>query len=49
MKNKKLTRTCIGCKGKRDKRELIRIVKNKHDEVLIDFKQNIHRQRGIYL
>ena len=48
MKNKKFTRTCIGCRAKKEKKELIRIVKNKQDEVLIDLKQN-ESGRGSYI
>lgn len=48
MKNKKLTRTCIGCRAKKDKQELLRIAKNKQDEILVDCKQNI-QGRGAYI
>ncbi len=48
MKNKKLTRTCIGCRAKREKQELIRIVCKKNNEVAVDFKQNIEG-RGAYI
>ena len=43
MKNKKLTRTCIGCRLKKEKQELIRIAKNCESNVLVDFNQNIER------
>lgn len=43
MKNKKLVRTCIGCRTKKNKSELIRIIKNKDSEVLIDFNQCLKR------
>ena len=49
MKNKKLTRTCIGCRTKREKKELFRIVKTQNNEILIDLKQDINRKRSIYL
>lgn len=29
-------RTCMGCNEKRDKKELIRVVKNKDNEISID-------------
>ena len=47
MKNKP-QRTCMGCFQKKDKNELIRIVKNKQDEVFID-KTGKAEGRGIYL
>lgn len=49
MKNKKLTRTCVGCRAKREKQELIRIVKSNKNEILIDTNQNMERKRSIYL
>lgn len=49
MKNKKMTRTCIGCRCKRQKNELIRIVRNKDNEVKVDLKQNLERTWSIYL
>ncbi|MBR3163004.1 MAG: YlxR family protein [Clostridia bacterium] len=47
MKNKP-QRTCMGCFQKKDKNELIRIVKNKQDEVFID-KTGKAQGRGIYV
>lgn len=49
MKQKKIpVRTCIVCKQARPKKELIRIVKNKEEEVFVDAtgKKN---GRGAYL
>ena len=47
MKNNKLTRTCIGCRAKKEKTNLIRIVKNKQNEVMFDFNKKIYG-RGAY-
>lgn len=41
-------RTCIGCNEKKDKRELIRVVKNKENEIHID-KTGKMPGRGAYL
>ena len=41
-------RTCMGCFQKKDKNELIRIVKNKKEEVFID-KTGKAEGRGIYI
>lgn len=41
-------RTCMGCGIKRDKKELLRIVKNKQGEINID-KQGKMQGRGAYL
>jgi len=41
-------RTCMGCNIKRDKKELIRIVKNKHEEIFID-KTGKQEGRGAYI
>ena len=41
-------RTCIGCNSKKDKDKLIRIVKNKNNEVSLDICGNMEG-RGIYL
>ena len=41
-------RTCMGCYEKKDKSELIRIVKNKKEEIYID-KSGKAEGRGIYL
>lgn len=48
MKNKSLTRTCISCREKKDKNDLIRIVKNKDEEIQVDFKQKLEG-RGAYI
>ena len=41
-------RTCIGCRQSKDKKELIRVVRNKEDNVFVDLtgKQN---GRGAYI
>ena len=41
-------RTCMGCKQKKDKKELIRIVKNKNNEINIDRTEK-QEGRGAYL
>lgn len=41
-------RTCMGCNEKKDKQELIRIVKNKENEVSID-KAGRKEGRGAYI
>ena len=41
-------RTCIGCNQKKEKRELIRIVKNKNNEISID-KTGKMKGRGAYI
>lgn len=41
-------RTCMGCNQKKDKKELIRIVKNKNDEVTIDRTGKLEG-RGAYI
>lgn len=41
-------RTCIGCKTKKEKREFIRIVKNKENQIAID-KTGKMPGRGAYL
>lgn len=43
-----LQRTCMGCNQKRNKSDLIRIVKNKKDEVNID-KTGKQDGRGAYI
>ncbi len=48
MKNNKLTRTCIGCREKKNKKELIRIVCKENNEITVDFEQNIEG-RGAYI
>lgn len=41
-------RTCIGCNSKKDKKQLIRIVKNKQNEINIDFTGK-KEGRGAYI
>lgn len=41
-------RTCMGCNSKKDKKELIRIVKNKENEISID-RTGKQEGRGAYL
>ena len=41
-------RTCMGCNEKKDKQELIRIVKNKENEISID-KTGRKEGRGAYI
>lgn len=41
-------RTCMGCNQKKDKKELIRIVKNKNNEISID-KTGKKEGRGAYI
>ena len=41
-------RTCIGCNSKKDKKELLRIVKNKNGEINIDLTSKMDG-RGIYI
>lgn len=41
-------RTCVGCMQKKDKKDLIRIVKNKQNEISID-KTGKKEGRGIYI
>ena len=48
MKNKCLTRTCISCRAKKDKKELIRIVKNKDGVIKVDLSQRLEG-RGEYI
>lgn len=46
--NKMPQRTCMGCNVKKDKKELIRIVKNNKDEINID-KTGKKEGRGAYI
>lgn len=46
--NSKLQRTCMGCNSKKDKNELIRIVKNKNQEISLDRLGN-KEGRGAYI
>lgn len=41
-------RTCMGCNRKKDKKELIRIVKNKENQINVD-KTGKQEGRGAYL
>lgn len=41
-------RTCMGCNAKKDKKEFIRIVKNKENEINID-KTGKKEGRGAYI
>lgn len=41
-------RTCMGCNDKKDKKELIRIVKNKEGQISID-KTGKQEGRGAYI
>ena len=48
LMKKQPQRTCMGCNEKRDKKELIRIVKNKDNEISID-KTGKKEGRGAYI
>lgn len=41
-------RTCMGCNEKKDKKELIRIVKNKENDISIDLTGKM-KGRGAYI
>ena len=41
-------RTCMGCNSKKDKKDLIRIVKNKQNELIVD-KTGKQEGRGAYI
>jgi hypothetical protein len=41
-------RTCMGCNSKKDKKDLIRIVKNKENQISID-KTGKQQGRGAYI
>ena len=41
-------RTCIGCNTKKDKKDLIRIVKNKNEEIKVDLTGKMDG-RGTYI
>ena len=41
-------RTCMGCNSKKDKNDLIRIVKNKNNEIIVD-KTGKQEGRGAYI
>ena len=42
-------RTCMGCNEKKDKKDLIRIVKNKSGEINIDLSRKSRRPRNIHM
>ncbi len=42
-------RTCMGCNLKKDKEDLIRIVKNKENEINVDLSGKMRRKRSIYM
>lgn len=48
MQKKQPQRTCMGCNEKKDKNELIRIVKNKENEISVD-KTGKMQGRGAYI
>lgn len=48
LMKKQPQRTCMGCNEKKDKKELIRIVKNKDNEISID-KTGKKEGRGAYI
>lgn len=48
MKNKKETRTCIGCRKKDNKHNLIRLTNLKNRKVVVDIRQK-ENGRGTYL
>ena len=46
--NSQPQRTCMGCNEKKDKKDLIRIVKNKNNEITIDRTKKA-QGRGAYI
>lgn len=46
--NRQPQRTCMGCNEKKDKKDLIRIVKNKNNEITIDRTKKA-QGRGAYI
>ena len=48
MKNSKETRTCIGCREKKNKQELVRIVNSKEKGIIVDLTQK-EKGRGAYI
>lgn len=48
MKNSKETRTCVSCRNKDNKYNLIRIIYSKEERVQIDLNQNLEG-RGAYI
>ena len=48
LMKKQPQRTCMGCNQKKDKKELIRIVKNKNNEISVD-RTGKKEGRGAYI
>lgn len=48
MQKKQPQRTCMGCNQKKDKKDLVRIVKNKENQINID-KTGKLQGRGAYI
>ncbi len=48
MKNSKETRTCVGCREKKNKKELVRIVNSKEQGIIVDINQR-EQGRGTYI
>ncbi len=48
MRNSKETRTCISCRKKDNKHNLVRIVNSKENGITVDTKQNLEG-RGVYI
>lgn len=48
MQKKQPQRTCMGCNQKKDKKDLVRIVKNKENQINIDKTGKI-QGRGAYI
>ena len=48
MKNSKEIRTCIGCRNKFHKDNLIRIVKTSNNDIVVDFNKTL-KGRGTYI
>ena len=48
MQKKQPQRTCMGCNEKKDKKDLVRIVKNKENQINID-KTGKLQGRGAYI
>lgn len=49
MPKKTPQRTCMGCQAKKDKRELVRIVRSPEGEISVDADWQKTGQRGVYL
>ena len=45
----KSQRTCMGCNFKKDKEDLIRVVKDKNNNINVDETGKMRRKRSIYL